>query len=157
MALTVMATVAVAPKLTRRSRLVMAIAPVKPHALTREQMLQNARNWLGVPYRLGGKNREGVDCSAFASVVVWQNNYYTTDLMYRIAHPISKENLKLGDALNIPEPGIKGHIYIFERWASEKRDTVWVYDASVSCGRVCHRPIKYDSAWVPVRYNWIAE
>jgi len=83
MALTVMATVAVAPKLTRRSRLVMAIAPVKPHALTREEMLQNARNWLGVPYRLGGKNREGVDCSAFVSVLVWQNSYYNPSCYLR--------------------------------------------------------------------------
>lgn len=153
----VIATMWVTPKITRRSRLIMAIEPVKPRPIAREQIIENAKGWLRVPYLLGGNGRDGIDCSTFVSAVAWGNQYYTTDLMYRISHPIDKQDLLAGDALNIPEPGEKGHIYIFDRWADKEHNRVWVYDASEACGGVCHREIDYDDAWVPIRYNWVIE
>jgi hypothetical protein len=135
----------------------MAVNPVKPRLITRDQIIENAKNWLGVPYQLGGNDRDGIDCSTFVSVVAWGNDYYTTDLMYRISYSIDKEELQPGDALNIPEPGEKGHICIFDRWANEEHSRVWVYDSSAACGGVCYREIDYDNTWVPIRYNWIVE
>lgn len=147
----------VVPKITRRSRLVMAIEPVKPLPITRDQIVQNARAWVGVPYALGGNSQDGVDCSTFVSAVAWNNEYYTTDLMYRISHRIEKEDLQAGDALNIPEPGEKGHICLFDHWTDEERTRVWVYDSSEACGGVCYREIDYDERWVPIRYKWVIE
>jgi len=143
--------------LIHRNRKIMAIEPVKPRPITRAQIIKNARAWLGVPYKLGGGDRDGIDCSHFVSTIAWANQYYTTDLIYRISHPISKEELKPGDALNIPESGERGHIMIFDSWANEDHTRLWIYDSSAACGGVCHREIEYDDSWVPIRYNWVLE
>lgn len=53
-----------------------------------EQLRQEVRNWVGVPYRLGGNTKRGVDCSGLV-VQVYKNVYGKT------VHRTSNEQYQL--------------------------------------------------------------
>jgi lipoprotein Spr len=64
-------------------------------------LYQNACEWIGVPYRYGGKTKKGIDCSSFACEL-YQSSY-NSDVtgsakeLYNKSKPISKSDLREGD------------------------------------------------------------
>jgi cell wall-associated NlpC family hydrolase len=59
------------------------------------------RSWKGAPYKLGGLNKHGVDCSGFVYAtyrdVFGRKIARTTKLQSGMGKTISKKNLKIGD------------------------------------------------------------
>ena len=57
--------------------------------------------WRGVPYRLGGESRSGIDCSALVRTVYQSafgvNLPRVTDLQAQLGNEISRNELKAGD------------------------------------------------------------
>ncbi len=58
-------------------------------------------SWLNVPYKYGGNNKQGVDCSGFVNAIylaVYKIKLpRTTKELFKLSTPIKKENLKEGD------------------------------------------------------------
>ncbi|MDR0414073.1 MAG: C40 family peptidase [Prevotellaceae bacterium] len=66
-------------------------------------LIRASAEWLGVPYRYGGQNRSGVDCSAFVRSVYREAYGITlprsTGLIAQQAKRVKKKNLACGDLL----------------------------------------------------------
>lgn len=65
-----------------------------------DSLLSSARSYLGVPYKLGGTTRSGIDCSAFTQIVFKENGTSiprTTGQQYNIGKAVAKSNLQNGD------------------------------------------------------------
>lgn len=123
----------------------------------REDILARARQLLGTPYVWGG-NAPGraMDCSAFVSAT-WDVARYTTDSIGRVASPISKDELRPGDAMNLTigrDPRRFGHIRLFEAWANDAHTLVWVYEETPP--RAVHRVIAYDDRYEPIRLDGLS-
>lgn len=60
-------------KLTQKTSTVLEkyakILGVKPEVLKNEKLYQLIDEWWGTPYKYGGKTKNGIDCSAFCSVL----------------------------------------------------------------------------------------
>lgn len=83
-------------------------------------LITNTYNWMGVPYKYGGNDKNGVDCSGLI------NNLYplvyqlkvprVSAQMHKEASPVEKNNLKEGDLvffrINTREVGHAG-IFLF--------------------------------------------
>lgn len=78
-----------------------------PHTQVNYRSAENApflaeyKKWQGVPYRLGGTNYSGVDCSAFVQAV-YQDAYAvslprTTAQQVKIGHKVAYNNAQSGD------------------------------------------------------------
>ncbi len=57
--------------------------------------------WRGTPYRLGGNNKNGIDCSAFVQAV-FKNSFNiavarTTSRQLKLGSPVTADNLKVAD------------------------------------------------------------
>lgn len=65
------------------------------------ELLREVAGWLGTPYRYGGANKSGADCSGFAKVVYLEvygvNLERVTVNMAQKSRRISKRNLQEGD------------------------------------------------------------
>ena len=80
--------------------------------LFREQVVQSAFQYLGAPYRWGGKSPLGIDCSGLCSMAYMLNGAY----IYRDAkimdgfplREIAREDIKRGDLLFFP-----GHVAMY--------------------------------------------
>lgn len=78
----------------------------------REKVIKNAKAYLGVQYRWGGKSAQGIDCSGLAFNSYMENGI----LIYRDAHmeprypihQIDRKDLKKGDLIFFP-----GHVAIY--------------------------------------------
>jgi hypothetical protein len=123
-----------------------------PTAFIRERILERAATLLGLRYVWGGNSTTaGMDCSAYVSWV-WSVSRYTTDSIWNVSFPITKEALRAGDAMNLTigrDPARKGHIRIFEAWANSEHTAMWVYEETPP--RVVHRVIAYDDRYQPIR------
>jgi len=123
-----------------------------PTALIRQRILSRAASLLGLRYVWGGNSTTaGMDCSAYVSWT-WSAGRYTTDSIWQISFPISKSELRPGDAMNLTigrDPQRRGHIRIFEAWANVERTLMWVYEETPP--RVVHRVIVYDDRYQPIR------
>lgn len=68
---------------------------------TLERLYQQYTDWRGTPYRLGGTNRAGIDCSAFVQTTFLQQfGIYlprTTDQQIHAGKQIAKTELQAGD------------------------------------------------------------
>lgn len=70
-------------------------------ATANTKLYQFVYDWIGTPYRLGGKTKNGIDCSKFAYELY--EKVFNTSIghnsrnIYTQVNPISKENLKPGD------------------------------------------------------------
>ncbi len=123
----------------------------------RDQILVRAASLLGLRYVWGGNSTtNGMDCSAYVSWV-WGVSRYTTDSIWNVSFPITKAELRPGDALNLTigrDPRRLGHIRLFEAWANAAGTAMWVYEETPP--RVVHRVIAYDDRYQPIRLNGLS-
>ncbi|MDR1022602.1 MAG: C40 family peptidase [Prevotellaceae bacterium] len=68
-----------------------------------KELIRAAAGWLGVPYRYGGQNRKGVDCSALVGNL-YREAYgvtlpRTSSMIAKQAKRVKKRNLACGDLL----------------------------------------------------------
>ncbi len=121
-------------------------------AQIRQRILSRAASLLGLRYVWGGNSTTaGMDCSAYVSWT-WSVSRYTTDSIWNVSFPITKGELRPGDAMNLTigrDPKRTGHIRIFEAWANVEHTLVWVYEETPP--RVVHRVIVYDDRYQPIR------
>ena len=129
-----------------------------PTTFIRERILERAATLLGLRYVWGGNSTSsGMDCSAYVSWV-WSVSRYTTDSIWNVSYPITKDALRAGDALNLTigrDPARKGHIRIFEAWANAEHSAMWVFEETPP--RVVHRVIAYDERYQPIRLAGLSD
>lgn len=123
-----------------------------PTMFVRNAILERAASVLGLRYVWGGNSlSDGMDCSAYVSWT-WGVSRYTTDSIWNVSFPITKGELRSGDALNLTigrDPRRLGHIRLFEAWANPERSAMWVYEETPP--RVVHRVVAYDDRYQPIR------
>ncbi|MCL1140918.1 NlpC/P60 family protein [Shewanella pneumatophori] len=86
-------------------------------AQTKSQLLQMHREWQGVPYRLGGNSKSGIDCSAFV-LLTFQNQFgrqlpRTTEQQKNIGSSVSKSQLRAGDLVFFKTGWSTRHVGIY--------------------------------------------
>ncbi len=125
--------------------------PGSPMPMARSEILKNADQLMGIPYVWGGTSPSGLDCSAFLSKV-WGVARHTTDTLASVSHPITKDELQPGDALNLitaRDPEGDGHVRLFERWADAAHTKMYVYEETPP--RSVHHVIDWDPHYQPMR------
>ncbi len=75
-------------------------------------------SWINVPYKYGGNNKQGVDCSGFVNAIyltVYKIKLpRTTKEIFQLSTPIKKENLQEGDLVFFKTTGNEvSHVGIF--------------------------------------------
>jgi cell wall-associated NlpC family hydrolase len=143
---------------TFNAAMIPAAAPVNstfvaggPASLSRAEILQNAQQYMGIPYVWGGNSASGLDCSAFVSKA-WGIGRHTTDNLSAVATPISKDQLQAGDALNLTtsrDSDGAGHVRLFDRWANPERTKMYVYEETPP--RSLYHVINWDPSYQPMR------
>lgn len=127
---------------------------------TRDQIIQNAVDNLGIPYRWGGFGKLGEDCSAYVSRVWGTAQRHTTDTLSQVTDEIRKDDLLPGDALNLPtwrDPSGAGHVRIFGGWATSNRSHFVAYEQTSATGQSVKRVIPYDDAYTPIRLRGVED
>ena len=118
----------------------------------RGEILSRAASMLNIPYVWGGNStKTGMDCSAWLSRA-WGVDRYSTDSIWNVSHPITKDELRPGDALNLTtgrDPRRVGHIRLFEAWANPAHTVMWVYEETEP--HSMHRVVVYDERFQPIR------
>ncbi|MFD4658693.1 FG-GAP repeat domain-containing protein [Kitasatospora sp. NPDC058444] len=134
--------------------------------ITRSEVLKRAATWVdqGLDYSMEATYQGWrTDCSGYVSMA-WglpgPGEATPTFIPAGVAHAITKDELKPGDALNNDNPGRYGHIVLFEKWADSARTSYWGYEFS-STG-VHHRVIPYayfslSEQYQPIRLNSIVD
>ena len=81
--------------------------------LTNQRLLNFMDQWYGVPYQYGGCNKDGIDCSAFTSLLM--STVYNVNQLprmsadqYHATQRVSRKNLREGDLVFFHTMG-KGH------------------------------------------------
>jgi lipoprotein Spr len=86
-------------------------------------LISTISEWIGTPYKYGGNDKRGVDCSGFIHIV-YPMAYNvkvprSSAQLYKEAQPVSKSNLREGDIvffkINTKEVGHSG-IYLFDNY-----------------------------------------
>jgi cell wall-associated NlpC family hydrolase len=134
-----------------------AMIPGGPTPISRSEILQNAQQLMGVPYVWGGVQAGGLDCSAFVSKA-WGVSRHTTDTLASVSHPISKDELQAGDALNLTtgrDPEGDGHVRLFDRWADAEHTKMYVYEETPP--KSIHHVINWDPKYQPMRRNNVVD
>ena len=124
-----------------------------PAPISRSEIVSNAQGLMNVPYVWGGTASSGLDCSAFVSKV-WGVARQTTETLASVAHPIAKDELQPGDALNLTmarDPDGDGHVRLFDRWANAEHTRMYVYEETPP--RSVHHEIGWDPKYQPMRRN----
>jgi cell wall-associated NlpC family hydrolase len=78
--------------------------------------VSDARGWFGVPYRWGGNDRSGVDCSGLVQQVLLKHgirSLRTADAQMRWAKPITKAQAQAGDLVFGVQNGRAHHVGIY--------------------------------------------
>ena len=128
-----------------------------PAPIARSEILSNAQQLMGIPYVWGGVQSSGLDCSAFVSKV-WSVSRQTTDTFASVSHPISKDELQAGDALNLTtarDPEGDGHVRLFDRWADAAHSRMYVYEETPP--KSVHHVINWDPKYQPMRRNNVVD
>lgn len=90
---------------------------VDARELTNLSLLEEMDNWYGTPYRLGGSNKRGVDCSAFTRALV--NDVFKIELprtareQYAKVEKIKKSELVEGDLVFFNTRGGVSHVGLY--------------------------------------------
>jgi cell wall-associated NlpC family hydrolase len=89
-----------------------------PPGLSRDKMLLDIVSFLKVPYRYGGSTRDGIDCSAFTSLIyataAGVSLPRSASEQYRSGSRVSKSDLKFGDLVFFRTLGHRvSHVGIF--------------------------------------------
>jgi hypothetical protein len=129
------------------------MVPGGPTPISRSEILSNAQQFMGIPYVWGGVQASGLDCSAFVSKA-WGVARHTTDSLASVSHPVSKDELQAGDALNLTtgrDPEGDGHVRLFDRWANAEHTKMYVYEETPP--KSIHHVINWDSRYQPMRRN----
>ena len=140
------------PRLAETSHAPMLVGG-GPAPISRAEILGNAQALMNVPYVWGGTTSSGLDCSAFVSKV-WGVARQTTETLASVAHPIAKDDLQPGDALNLTmakDPDGDGHVRLFDRWANPEHTRMYVYEETPP--RSVHHEISWDPKYQPMRRN----
>jgi cell wall-associated NlpC family hydrolase len=128
-----------------------------PAPISGSQILANAQQLLNVPYVWGGTSTNALDCSAFVSKA-WGVGRLTTDNLASVSEPVSKEDLRAGDALNLTtgkDPDGEGHVRMFDKWANPEHTKLWVYEETPP--KSVHHIINWDGHYQPMRrFNAVA-
>jgi cell wall-associated NlpC family hydrolase len=128
-----------------------------PSLAIRGQIVSRAAAMLNIPYVWGGNSmKNGMDCSAWLSRV-WGVDRYSTDSIWHVSFPISKDQLLPGDAVNLTtgrDPKRLGHIRLFEAWANAAHTVMWVYEETPP--RSVHRVVVYDERYQPIRLSGLS-
>lgn len=122
-----------------------------PPIMTRAQIVDNAKQYMGIPYVWGANSSAGLDCSAFISKA-WGISRHTTDNLSAVAVPISKEELQSGDALNLTtarDADGAGHVRLFDRWANPEHTRMYVYEETPP--KSVYHAINWDPTYTPMR------
>ena len=134
-----------------------AVVIADPSIGIRQSIIDRAASMLATPYVWGGNAPgRGMDCSAYVSMA-WGVARYTTESIGWVSSPISKEDLRAGDAMNLTmsrDPQGYGHIRMFEAWANEAHTLVWVYEETPP--RAVHRVVVYDDRYQPIRLDGLS-
>jgi cell wall-associated NlpC family hydrolase len=127
--------------------------------ITRAEVLERSSRWveLGVPYSQARyyPDQEGrlyrTDCSGFVSMAWHLGSSLVTDTIPNVTMPISKDDLRPGDALNAPGK----HVVLFVGWADAERTTYVGREETSVMGRAVERVIPYpywSGGYTPQRY-----
>ena len=74
-----------------------------PQVTIEQQIRQYTQPWIGVPYKLGGKTKEGIDCSALTQNIY--TNVFHVELPRRVVEqrveglPVARDSLICGDLI----------------------------------------------------------
>ncbi|WP_406667687.1 NlpC/P60 family protein [Gallaecimonas sp. GXIMD1310] len=100
-----------------------ASAPPPKPALPATSPIQQAlvaqyRQWQGVPYRLGGTSKTGIDCSAFTRQTFKQRFSITlprtTAAQVRLGKPVAQQHLRPGDLVFFKTGRRSRHVGIYQ-------------------------------------------
>ncbi|MGW6782518.1 FG-GAP-like repeat-containing protein [Streptomyces sp. NPDC054987] len=133
--------------------------------ITRSSVIARAKSWVGIGLKYAGGGRHGgyrTDCSGYVSMA-WDLDFQPVTNTFAargVTEPITKSELRAGDALLDDDPGSSGHIVLFEKWANSERTKYWGFDFTPS--GVHHRVYDYPyypgyGPYAPVRYKNIAD
>jgi probable lipoprotein NlpC len=72
-------------------------------SLLKKKLYSQYEEWKGVRYRLGGLNKNGIDCSGFV-YMTFQSKFgvklpRTTELQSKLGEPVKRSKLKTGDLI----------------------------------------------------------
>ena len=105
------------PKNTSLKKKYAEILGVSESDIKNEKLYQFINEWYGTPYKYGGKDKHGIDCSAFAGKVL--GSVYGVSLprtaadQYKMSERISRENLVEGDLVFFNTRGGVSHAGVY--------------------------------------------
>jgi len=86
-------------------------------ALVKQQLLRQYNEWKGTQYKIGGLNRQGVDCSGFVYVTFRSKLGLeiprTTELQLKVGADIAKADLRSGDLIFFKTGLFTRHIGVY--------------------------------------------
>lgn len=90
---------------------------VSAGTLKNEALYQFIDGWIGIPYKYGGTNKSGVDCSGFVGTLyreVYKRNLpRTTSDQRKASIKVSKNSLREGDLVFFSISGKDSHVGVF--------------------------------------------
>ena len=83
----------------------------------KKRLRQEYRRWQGIRHRLGGNDRQGIDCSGFVKAV-YKDVFHmdlprTTRAQVRQGRPVAFEKLRAGDLVFFRPPSYPRHVGIY--------------------------------------------
>lgn len=82
----------------------------------RKEVIKNAEDWLGTPYRWGGEKKSGADCSGFVQSVFYESGIKlprTSRQQYKKAVKISQITAQAGDLVFFSNGSRISHVGIY--------------------------------------------
>lgn len=87
------------------------------HLSTRSNLLRTVEEWRGTPYRYGGDNQRGIDCSGFTSRVVAEvfnvQLPRTTRAQMKYGSRVDRSHLAMGDLVFFRTPSRTDHVGVY--------------------------------------------